>query len=162
MKEVLGVDVGGVILDWVRTKGTDVDFSSDNYLLTPPIDGAIESLVELNKGRFKDSVFFVSRYAYHGPGRVREWLTHHEIYRKTGIPESHLFQCAKREDKAPICADLHVTHFVDDRAEVLSHLTPAVPNLYLFQALDEEKELARKYPHIRFFESWERLLKELR
>jgi hypothetical protein len=163
MPEVLGVDVGGVILDFVRHRGTGVSFDGDNYLRTPVIADAIESLAELNAGRFKDRVYLVSRYpAEKGPERVQEWLRHVDFYGRTGIPESHLYQCAERHEKTPICKDLGVTHFVDDRAEVLAHMIESVPHLYLFQALDEDKEVARQYPQIRLFETWKELLEVVR
>ena len=163
MADVLGVDVGGVLLDFVRYKGTDFDFSGERYLQTPIIQDAFESLKELNAGRFKDHIYLVSRYpSDKGPERVQEWLLHNAFYKKTGIPREHLFQCVERHEKAPLCAKLRVTHFVDDRAEVLGHMIETVPNLYLFQALDEDKEIARAFPQIHFFETWKELAVELR
>ena len=163
MAEILGVDVGGVILDWVRTAGTDVDFSGDNYLNTPTIEDSFEALATLNAGRFRDSVYLVSRYPVEkGPTRVREWLKHQDFYGKTSILEGNLLQLTERQEKTPICQRLGITHFVDDRVEVLRHMVGIVPNLYLFQGLDEDKKAADAFPQIQFFEGWASLLTELR
>ncbi len=47
---ILGVDVGGVILDSIRYADTELDFKGDNYLETPEVEGAIESIARLNSG----------------------------------------------------------------------------------------------------------------
>lgn len=41
-------------------------------------------------------------------------------------------QAAERRDKALHCHELGVTHFIDDRLDVLEHLRGFVPGLYLF------------------------------
>ena len=45
------------------------------------------------------------------------------FFKDTGIAEDHLHFCRTRPDKAPICRDLGITHFVDDRLDVLGYLT---------------------------------------
>jgi hypothetical protein len=70
-----------------------------------------------------------------------------------------LFQCAERHEKAPIVRELGITHFIDDRAEVMSYFADFVPNLYHFQSLLEDRnEWATKVPHLTFVESWRELL----
>lgn len=41
--------------------------------------------------------------------------------------------CLRRPDKAVHCAELRITHFVDDKADVLAAITPVVPYRYLFK-----------------------------
>jgi hypothetical protein len=54
---------------------------------------------------------------------------------------------------------LGVTHFVDDRAEVLGYMKGRVEHLYLFQSLDEKREdFAGTSTSLPFFETWEELL----
>lgn len=48
-----------------------------------------------------------------------------------------LFFCEKREGKNPICKILKVTHFIDDRLEVLGYLE-TVENKFLFNPDDAE------------------------
>ncbi len=163
-QEILGVDVGGVILDFIPSYGTDTDFSGDNYLQTPEIEGAIDAIAELNQGRFKDRVHVVTRYSpEYGPGRVIEWLQNKDFYNRTGIPMERYHPCEGRHEKAPICIELGVTHFVDDRAEVLSHMIDQVPNLYLFRSPDAGSgEFAQFIPRFNKVESWKELLSKLR
>lgn len=60
---------------------------------------------------------------------------------KTGlfefIPSDHLYFCILRSEKAPICEKLGVTHFVDDRTEVLSHMK-SVPFRYAMAPTAEQ------------------------
>ena len=48
------------------------------------------------------------------------------------MPPDNLQFCLERAQKAEICRDLGLTHFIDDRADVLEHLEPVVPHRYLF------------------------------
>jgi hypothetical protein len=40
--------------------------------------------------------------------------------------------CLKRPEKAVHCRELQITHFIDDRTDVLEAMLGVVPNLYLF------------------------------
>lgn len=161
-KETLGVDVGGVILDFVPQKGRELDFSGDRYLETPEVEGAIEAIGELNRGRFKDAVHLVSR-VHNGPERVLAWLRHRDFFARTGIPESRFHHCVERREKAPIVQTLGITHFVDDRAEVLKEMIGIVPYLYQFQGLDEDGDaFAPQVPGLRFARSWAEVLELLK
>lgn len=40
--------------------------------------------------------------------------------------------CRERPQKAPICAELGITHFIDDRADVLEPMCGIVANRFLF------------------------------
>ncbi|MBA3679436.1 hypothetical protein H0W80_04625, partial [Candidatus Saccharibacteria bacterium] len=50
---VLGVDVGGVIIDRVNDN-TDTSFFGDNYLSTTAVSDVFEALAELVQARFED------------------------------------------------------------------------------------------------------------
>jgi hypothetical protein len=118
--DVLGVDYGGVICSRVETGG--------RFL---PIEGAFEALRRL-RPKF-DKVVLVSRVDAGQDEKIVRWLNWHRFWQQTGISDEDLYFCAKRSDKAAICRRLQVTHFVDDRSEVLWHLREDVNNLYLFQ-----------------------------
>jgi hypothetical protein len=47
------------------------------------------------------------------------------------VPD-HLRFCFERHEKARHCLDLGLTHFLDDRLDVLAHLEGVVPHRYLF------------------------------
>ena len=64
--------------------------------------------------------------------KTLRWLEHHDFYQRSGIPASHVRFCLERPQKADHCRELGITHFIDDRSDVLQHLTGIVPWRYLF------------------------------
>lgn len=126
----LGVDVGGVIIDRIAT-GEDTSFFGSQPLLTPAVDGVFETLALLAEEPFEGRVHIVSKAGPKVAGNTRAWLHHHEFFPRTGIPAENLHFVRQRADKAPVCARLGITHFVDDRLDVLGHLT-TVTHRYLF------------------------------
>ena len=125
----LGVDVGGVILDFIPYMNTDRSFDGPNYLSTPEVTGSIDSLAKLNKDKlFVGRIHLVSRFK-HDERRIKEWLEYINFFGRTGIPESHFHPCKERKDKAEIARSLGVTHFIDDRAEVLREMAAFVLGL---------------------------------
>ena len=160
MTDILGVDVGGVIIDRVSDE-SDTSFFGDNYLRTPAVDSAFEALRLLNADRFAGRVFLVSKCGARVQAKTLDWLEHHRFYDLTGVPREHVRFCRKRHEKAGICQELGVTHFVDDRLEVLSYLE-AVPALYLFRPdSDEVGRFASFLPRVRQVTSWPELLQRL-
>ncbi len=110
---VLGVDCGDVILN----------------VWSGPIPDAMDSLRAIvQSGRF-EKVYIVSKA--HPITRIiyLAWLSHLDFWNYTGIARRDLYFCLRHKDKAPICEKLGITHFVDDRFEVLSHLK-TVPYRY--------------------------------
>jgi len=131
----LGVDFGRVINDAsAHPSGDDTSFlrgSEEIMLATPEMDGAFESLerlVELLGGR----VWIVSKAGEQVQAKTMRWLAHHDFYSSTGIPTDHIRVVRERADKASVCSELEMTHFIDDRPKVLEHLVGIVPHLYLF------------------------------
>ena len=129
-ERILGVDIGGVIIDRVRNDGTDTAFKGDRYLETTSVPGAFETLAELRM-RFDGRVYIVSKCGPIVQAKSKEWLKHKGFYDITGIPRENVNYCFERKDKAPICKRIGVTHFIDDRLEVLGYLD-SVSNKYLF------------------------------
>lgn len=158
MNEVLGVDVGGVIIDRVND-GTDTSFFGRNFLLTTPVAGVFDALRQLGE-RF-DQIVLVSKCGPSTEDRTRQWLAHHNFYDRTGIVESDVYFCRERREKSPICRQLGVTHFIDDKLEVLSYLE-TVSRLYLFQPVETEVRRFSKFlPRVQRVESWSEVLQAL-
>ena len=156
---MLGVDIGGVIIDRVND-GTDTSFFSDNYLRTTAVPGVFDALRELVEKRFGDNVFLVSKCGRKVQEKTMHWLDHHGFYDSTGIKHNHIHFCRERHEKAGICQRLGVTHFVDDRLEILSNLT-TVGTLYLFQPRpDEVRRFARFLGMVKQVNSWQEILRE--
>lgn len=121
--ELLGVDVGGVLVDRIRADGSDTSFFSDRFLETPAVAGAFDALARLGRERFGQRICVVSKCGPRTEEKTRLWLAHHRLLDLLGLDTQALHFCRKRPDKAPICKRLGVTHFIDDRMEVLVHLT---------------------------------------
>ncbi len=159
-KEVLGIDIGGVIIDRVDDR-TDTSFFADNYLNTTAVPGVFDALRQLVEKRFGDGVFLVSKCGRRGQEKTLHWLDHHRFYNITGIERGHVRFCQKRYEKAGICKELGMTHFVDDRLEVLSNLI-TVRTLYLFrQRPDEVRQFARSLNRVRQVNSWQEIVADL-
>ncbi|MDB1089981.1 hypothetical protein PJ985_20695 [Streptomyces sp. ACA25] len=127
---VLGVDVGGVIIARVAA-GADTSFFGSQPLTTPAVEGVFATLALLTAEPFGQRVHLVSTAGPRVARNTRAWLHHHEFFRRTGIPATHLHFVRKRADKAPVCTGLGITHFIDDHLDVLEHLT-TVSHRYLF------------------------------
>ena len=121
--EMLGVDVGGVLVDRIKADGSDTSFFSDRFLETPAVAGAFDTLARVGRERFGQRICIVSKCGPRTEEKTRLWLAHHGLLDILGLDERALHFCRKRPDKAPICERLGVTHFIDDRMDVLVHLT---------------------------------------
>jgi hypothetical protein len=119
-----------VLIDRVG-EDSDTSFFGDRPLETPAVPSAVETLAALAAGRFASRVHLISKAGPKISARTRDWLEHTGFAAATGISADHVHFVRNREDKAPVCRRLGVTHFVDDRLSVLTHLT-SVPHRYLF------------------------------
>ena len=160
MTERLGVDIGGVLIDRINDD-TDTSFFGDNYLKTTAVPNAFEAIKRLADKRFGDEIYLVSKCGPNVERKSREWLAHHDFHAETGVPPERLNFCRQRQDKAPICESLGLSHFIDDRLEVLSYLK-TVPHLFLFMPNEAEVERhARHLGRVHRVESWEEVLAAL-
>lgn len=136
MKSVLGLDFGKVIVASRDPEGgEDTAFLSgslEDALHVPPSPGAIEAVRALVEAFGPDAVFVVSKCGPKVEDRSKRWLRAHAFGERTGLRSDHVRFCRERPEKAVHCRQLRITHFVDDRLDVLEHLAPHVPNLYLF------------------------------
>ncbi len=126
---VLGVDLGGVVIG--GDSNEDTSFWGGRPMETPQIAGAIDALRRLHK-LFAGRVFVVSKAGPRVEALSRQWLEEHGFHNTIGIGADHLHFVRERADKADVCASLEITHFVDDRRDVLGHLDGVVPYRFLF------------------------------
>lgn len=153
----LGVDIGGVIIDRANDN-SDTSFFSDNFLSTTAVPGVFDALRILVDKRFGERVYLVSKCGRRVQDRTLTWLDHHRFYERTGIKRDHLRFCRERHEKAEICERLGITHFIDDRLEVLGCLT-TVSTRYLFQPRAEEvRRFARFLGCVERIHSWHEIL----
>ena len=162
IQEILGVDVGGVIIDGSANADTDTSFFGDNFLQTAAVKGAFEAIRELMDRRFGDRVFIISRCGSTGEAKTRAWFVAHRFHRITGIPVENLRFCRKRSEKAGICAKLGITHFIDDRLEIVGQLPDGVVGKFLFRPkFKEVQRFAHLLPRVQQVQSWQEVLDAL-
>jgi hypothetical protein len=142
--EVLGVDVGGVIIDLVsEDRGRD---PAADFAAASPVAGAFESIGRLVERRFAERVWLVSRCDAPVEPLILAWLDCHEFFRVTGVARERVRFCRERHDKAAICRELGVTHFVDDRHDVLGPLVGVVAHPFLLQSRGTDPRSAASLP----------------
>lgn len=133
--DILGIDIGRVIIGPVDDSGqADTSFLSgtpDRAVLTPPAPGAFAAIARLAEA-FDGKVWLISKCGPRVQAKTQRWLEHWRFWTTTGVAPDHLRFCLERRDKALHCHELGVTHFIDDRLDVLEHLRGFVPCLYLF------------------------------
>lgn len=126
---VLGLDVGGVLVDRVA-EGSDTSFFGGQPMDTPAVAGALEAIPKLVT-LFEHRVHIVSKAGPKIAELTRCWLGARGAVGPEGIDPANVHFVRKRPEKHPVCDQLGVTHFVDDRLDVLGHLT-SVDRRYFF------------------------------
>lgn len=131
----LGVDFGRVIHGAAAADGVQdtvfLDGGFEEALASPATDGAFDVLPRLVDA-FGGRVWVISKCGPRIQERTLAWLDHHDFYGRTGVPRGNVRFCRKRADKAGHCAQLRITHMIDDRIDVHRALVDRVPCRYLF------------------------------
>jgi hypothetical protein len=130
---ILGLDVGGTIgykhyePSSLIGGGLELDglswssVSEGVWTLWPHVEDVLPRLVEK-----AEATYFVSKVNEEQKARSIKWFDESQFCERMGIPRENVFYCEERKDKGPICKKLGVTHFVDDRPEVMAYLDPAI------------------------------------
>ena len=96
-------------------------------------EGVVEPFADFFR-RFGGRVWLVSKCGPKVQARTRRWLDRHRFFQTTGIPYGQLRFCLNRRDKAPICDELGIGLFVDDRLDVLDAMRDVVEHRFQFGA----------------------------
>jgi len=138
----IGIDIGGVIIDRARNDNSDTSLFGANYLNAHAVDGAMQVISKINKELFPNETYIISKCGANIERKSREWLKHNGFYEQTGMSEDKVHFCRQRADKAPIAQKLGLTHFIDDKLEVLGYMYDIVPHRILFNPSLEEMRRA--------------------
>lgn len=127
----LGVDIGRVIIEGDGPDTSFVGGSETDAMRAPAMAGSFEVLGRLRE-RFAGRVWLVSKCGPKVQARTRQWLERRRFFQSTGIPYGNLRFCRDRREKAPICAELGIGLFVDDRLDVLEAMRGIVRHRFQF------------------------------
>lgn len=130
-KQIIGIDVGGVIIDREKNDESDTSLFGPNYLNALAVPGALGAIESLSKGTFRDAIYIISKCGENIERRTREWLRYNGVDKI--VPEANWCFCRERHQKAPIAKELGLTYFVDDKLEVLHHMWKVVDHRILFR-----------------------------
>ncbi len=159
--KVLGVDIGNVIINNRLNDPEVVKVDEAVYASFPPSEGVFESLKTLND-YFDGEVYLISKCTEWAQIQILAWLKAHDFYTKTGIKPEHVNFVRQRNEKDAVCIKLGVTHFVDDRLEVLGYMVESTSNLILFQPDQEEvKEFKQFLPKVTVANDWNEVVKQI-
>jgi len=138
MARRFGTDIGGVLR--VSRQGV-------------AMPGVIEGLRLLQRV-FGTEMYVVSRCPYDKWIDATRWL---DVHLPGFFRPYQVHYCLKREEKAIICREIGITHFVDNQLEVLSYMAD-VRHRYLFQPTAENiGDFAQHLMQVRTAESWTEL-----
>ena len=131
----LGIDIGRVLIS-AEPSGSRADTSFiggsiEDALNTSPYEGMFQAVPELTT-LFAGQVWLISKCRSRVQEKSRLWLQHHRFFERTRIKPDNLRFCLERPQKADHCRELGITHFIDDRIDVLDHLAGLVPHRFLF------------------------------
>lgn len=163
--DVLGVDVEGVIIQRGNNRNSAVPLAE--YLKRPAIPGAFDALKQLVTHGFNpEYIHLVPKSSEQTEENITVWLDKQGFFGYTGISREHMAFCRRSVTKAHMCRKLKITHFVDDRLQVLGELYQSVPtikNLYLLNPAVEEVAAHSQYQKkVIWFNDWSHLCNELR
>jgi hypothetical protein len=127
----IGIDIGGVIIAKYNM-GQDTSFFSENYLFSKAVNGAFETIKYLNKIFGAENIFLISKCGNKLKEKTLKWLEFNNFYKITGFLENNIYFCYDKESKVQICKNLKISHFIDDRDDVLWNMIGTVDHLLLF------------------------------
>jgi hypothetical protein len=131
---ILGVDIGRVIISGEHNPNGDTSFFSGTeaeMLVTPMVAGAFAAIATLTS-QFQGRTWLVSKCGPAVAERSMRWLGHHRFWETTGVSPTSVRFCRERRQKAGIAKELGLTHFVDDKLDVISSLAGIVDHRFLF------------------------------
>jgi hypothetical protein len=146
----IGIDIGRVIMAPVNGGKADTSFLSGSLemaMLTPPSPGAFEGVKALVTA-FNGRTWLISKAGPNVQQKTKLWLRHWDFYAATGLPPEQVRFCVERHQKAEHCRQLKITHFIDDRLDVLEAIRDDVPHLYLFGEQPRLEEIPSWTVHV--------------
>jgi hypothetical protein len=122
----IGIDLGNVI---IGGGGDDTQFFGDNYLSTPEVEGAWQSLMALKK---EHDTYIISKCGPNVEEKSLRWLDVNGFY--LPLRPHRVNFVRKRPLKAPMAQALELDIFIDDRADIIESMMGVVKYPILFES----------------------------
>jgi hypothetical protein len=122
----IGIDIGNVI---IGGGGDDTQFFTDDYLFTPEVQGAWESIAAL---RHNNELHIISKCGIIVEEKSLKWLDTQGFYYSLKPHRIHFVR--KRELKAPMAQALQLDVFIDDREDIIETMQGVVKHPILFKS----------------------------
>lgn len=142
----IGLDIGGVIMYKKAEKGSLSDF-----LASRPIPFALDSIKELIEIYSPENLFIISKRPDYAEAATIKWLEAQGFFDEIGFFRSNIYFCRERSEKVSIAKKLRLTHFIDDRIDVLESMLGVVEDMALFGV---DYDVTAKYEAITVTDKW--------
>jgi hypothetical protein len=125
------------------------------------MEGSFEALKILND-HFKGEAYLISKCSEWAEAQILTWLHAHDFFGKTGIDPKRVHFVRERNEKDGICRKLGITHFIDDRLEILGYMVESTPSLYLFMPDKKEVEEFKEFlTQVTVVDGWSQVIKKI-
>lgn len=146
----IGIDIGGVI------RGDfDKSLSVQQYMAVNPLDNATKVIKSIIDAYGAENTFIISRCPKYAEKVNIKWLEKQKMFADIGFMRKNVYFCRERTDKAKIAKRLKLTHFIDDRVEVLDVMKDIVKYRILFTGGNNHEESNDK--SIVALDSWDKV-----
>ncbi len=137
----IGVDLGYTIKG-VRSDGHSNRIAPDSFRV-------ISELVKRG-----DNVFIISRVTSEQKERAEQWLSDTNFFNQTGVNPQNVYFCFDRRDKALFVKALDIGIMIDDRAEVMAHLSPLVVKFLINPETDDYDRHSQRLWNCKLVADW--------
>lgn len=140
MATKIGIDINGVLANNKRAH-----IKTHDYSVFSVMEDAIDIVREIVNLHGAENVYIISRVKSHQLSFITGiWMETHNFLRETNVLLDNVYICSLLRDKAKIAKKLRLTHFIDNRPEVLNHFPK---NIVIIAFQPEDKEM-KKYPNV--------------
>jgi hypothetical protein len=140
----IGIDLGFTIKG-VRREGNRDKIAPDSFRV-------IAELVKRG-----DTVFIISKVTSEQKVRAEKWLNDVDFYNQTGVKPENVYFCFERRDKCLFVKALNINVMIDDRAEVMAHISPLVVKFLISPEADEYEKHIRQLGNCKLVLDWSQI-----
>ncbi len=141
---ILGLDLGNTLVKLGKVGSPSIVF-----------DDAIETIKLLMVYYFGKRVFIISKVTPEQRLRAEHFLKTSTFLTEIGLTCPHVLFCMERGDKAVLARHLGITHFIDDRPEVLAAMNDLPICRIAYDPIPEDLERFKtQLPDVKVVKNW--------